>query len=420
MSPLLPRGLHPAAWWGWAVGLAIAVSTVNEPAPAAHSPWGSRALVVTSRRGSSPWAQVVPALSLARCCSSSSCASVLHVLVGLKFGERVVLPLPEVTLPSWAAGIDILGGRAASRDSSAPSRLGLRLAVIIACIGAANALANPKRLLRSLPGALQRDRVRGRRLHRRSRHSWPRASSACCGPAPLRGDTTRGIRAVPRSPSPSSRTPSTAPSCSPPRWTPAATGVVARSRPCCATLTGACHPRRRSWPARSASTACSTRPRPDWLGAPVLLAAVALSLTGSGSAAARTRAQHLPPRPLAGAGVAHPRLQGWPPPWRCSSSSRTDGSSPWRCRSSPLPFPPCRSSAVAGLLVAGLPAYLTPAPPAPATRGETASAPLGHVERAEGPAPCPDGARSRRVGWRRDRARPGVGDLRRCQPTGAA
>jgi hypothetical protein len=34
---------------------------------------------------------------------------VLHVLVGLKFGEIVVLRLPEVTLPSWAAGIQVGG-----------------------------------------------------------------------------------------------------------------------------------------------------------------------------------------------------------------------------------------------------------------------------------------------------------------------
>ena len=89
---------------------------------------------------------------------------VLHVLVGLKFGEIVVLDLPEVTLPSWAAGIQ-LGGTVYLEGLLARGRCsGLRLAVIIACIGAANALANPKRLLRVAALRAARDRVRRRRL----------------------------------------------------------------------------------------------------------------------------------------------------------------------------------------------------------------------------------------------------------------
>ena len=120
---------------------------------------------------------------------------VLHVLVGLKFGEIVVIHLPEVTLPSWAAGIQ-LGGTVYLEGLLAAALQGLRLAVMIACIGAANALANPKRLLRALPGAL---------------HEIGSAVVVSVSVAPqlaesvqrvrrarqLRGDATRGIRAVP-------------------------------------------------------------------------------------------------------------------------------------------------------------------------------------------------------------------------------
>src|SRR5699024_721499 len=53
----------------------------------------------------------------------------------------------------WAAGIQILG------DITAENLLigaydGLRLATMLVCLGAANALANPKRLLKSMPSAL--------------------------------------------------------------------------------------------------------------------------------------------------------------------------------------------------------------------------------------------------------------------------
>jgi energy-coupling factor transport system permease protein len=68
-------------------------------------------------------------------------------------GATVILSLPEVPLPEWAAGISLFG------DVSAEAILsglydGLRLATMVICLGAANALANPKRLLKALPPAL--------------------------------------------------------------------------------------------------------------------------------------------------------------------------------------------------------------------------------------------------------------------------
>ena len=193
MSTTLPRAVHPAAWWGWAVGMAVAVSTTNNPLLLLLA-LAVVALVVANRRGTSPWARAFR-LYLWLGLFIVVVRVVLHVLVGLKFGEIVLFHLPEVTLPSWAAGIQ-LGGTVYLEGVIGAAVLGLRLAVIIACIGAANALANPKRLLRSLPSAL---------------HEIGSAVVVSVSVAPqlaesvqrvrrarqLRGDTTRGLRSVP-------------------------------------------------------------------------------------------------------------------------------------------------------------------------------------------------------------------------------
>ncbi|MGL5930729.1 MAG: CbiQ family ECF transporter T component [Dermatophilaceae bacterium] len=189
----LPRPVHPAAWWGWAIGLAVAVSTTDNPLLLLLA-LAVVALVVAARRGSSPWARAFR-LYLWLGLAIIVIRVVLHVLVGLKTGTLVVLPLPSVSLPSWAAGID-LGGTVYAEGLLGAAVQGLRLAVVIACVGAANALANPKRLLRALPGAL---------------HEIGSAVVVSVSVAPqlaesvqrvrrarrLRGDARRGIRALP-------------------------------------------------------------------------------------------------------------------------------------------------------------------------------------------------------------------------------
>lgn len=109
--------------------------------------------VVSSRRTDSPWARAFR-LYVWLGVSIVVVRVVLHLLVGLKWGDIRLFWLPTVTLPSWAAGIQ-LGGTVYLEGLLAAVLLGCRLAVMIVCIGAANALANPKRLLRSVPGALQ-------------------------------------------------------------------------------------------------------------------------------------------------------------------------------------------------------------------------------------------------------------------------
>ena len=68
-------------------------------------------------------------------------------------GAVVLLDLPAVPLPGWVAGVTLLGPL--TRESLLAGLYdGLRLATIVICVGAANSLANPKRLLRSVPPAL--------------------------------------------------------------------------------------------------------------------------------------------------------------------------------------------------------------------------------------------------------------------------
>ena len=65
MSATLPRAVHPAAWWGWAVGMAVAVSTTNNPLLLLLA-LAVVALVVANRRGLVAVGARVPALPVAR------------------------------------------------------------------------------------------------------------------------------------------------------------------------------------------------------------------------------------------------------------------------------------------------------------------------------------------------------------------
>ena len=76
-----------------------------------------------------------------------------RILFGGGFGSHVLVRLPAVPLPHWAAGIQLLGP-VTLESLLAGAYDGLRLATMLVCLGAANSLANPKRLLKSVPSAL--------------------------------------------------------------------------------------------------------------------------------------------------------------------------------------------------------------------------------------------------------------------------
>jgi energy-coupling factor transport system permease protein len=135
----------------WAVAMAIAASRTTNPLLLALIV-AVVCLVVAARRTDSPWGRAFR-LYLLLGAVIVGLRMVLHVAVGFKYGEHLLLGLPSAPLPSWAAGIEV-GGPVYLEGLLGAAYEGLRLATLIACIGAANALADPKRLLRTLPGAL--------------------------------------------------------------------------------------------------------------------------------------------------------------------------------------------------------------------------------------------------------------------------
>ncbi|GAB3585488.1 CbiQ family ECF transporter T component [Calidifontibacter terrae] len=110
-------------------------------------------LVVAARRPDAPWARSFRLYAYLGLFVIAT-RVVLFVLVGAKVGDTVLFRLPTINLPSWAAGIQLLGPVPLAGLAAAACE-GLRLATMLTCFGAANVLANPRRLLRALPSALR-------------------------------------------------------------------------------------------------------------------------------------------------------------------------------------------------------------------------------------------------------------------------
>ncbi len=145
------RTVHPGAWWLWAIGLAIAASRTTNPlllgliiAVAGY--------VVAARRPQAPWSRsfgvflriglIVIAIRL-----------LFQAIVSAPIGTTVIVTLPSITLPDLFAGVRF-GGDITAESMLAAFYDGLRLATILACVGAANSLASPARLLKAAPAAL--------------------------------------------------------------------------------------------------------------------------------------------------------------------------------------------------------------------------------------------------------------------------
>jgi energy-coupling factor transport system permease protein len=144
--------LHPGAWWLWALALGTAATRTTNPLLLALLATVS-AYVVAARRPNAPWARSYGAfvkLALA----VLAVRLVFAVVLGSPIpGTHVIAGLPEVPLPDWAQGIR-LGGEVTAEALVFALYDGLKLATLLLCVGAANSLANPSRLLKSLPGAL--------------------------------------------------------------------------------------------------------------------------------------------------------------------------------------------------------------------------------------------------------------------------
>ncbi|MFD5147168.1 energy-coupling factor transporter transmembrane protein EcfT [Streptomyces sp. NPDC058401] len=153
-APEATRGnaLHAGAWWLWALGLATAASRTTNPLLLGLIV-GVAGYVVAARRTDAPWAR-----------SYGAFVKLGLFVIGLRLlfsmllgspipGVHTLFTLPEVPLPAWAQGIRF-GGRVTAEQLVFAFYDGAKLATLLICVGAANALANPARLLKSLPAAL--------------------------------------------------------------------------------------------------------------------------------------------------------------------------------------------------------------------------------------------------------------------------
>ncbi len=147
----LPRSLHPVAWWVWALGLMVAAARTLNPLLLVAI-LGVLYAVVVARRPAAAWAGAFSA-ALRLGLVVVVLRTILQMVFGAAVGLEVAFTLPSVTLPDWMAGVR-LGGQVTWGGLLLGFCDGLRLAVMIACAGAANSLAAPSRLLRSVPAAL--------------------------------------------------------------------------------------------------------------------------------------------------------------------------------------------------------------------------------------------------------------------------
>lgn len=149
----LARQLHPVAWWVWAIGLATAVSRTSNPLLLLLI-LAVLGLVVALRRSQAPWARGYRFyLLMAGLVIGIRIGFSVIFASGVTTGGHILFRLPVVPVPSWYTGVRIGGPVPAGAVLSAAAG-GFRLACLLCCIGAANTLANPKRALRVLPGAL--------------------------------------------------------------------------------------------------------------------------------------------------------------------------------------------------------------------------------------------------------------------------
>ena len=146
------RPMHPVAWWLWALAVAAAAAQTTNLALLALLAVAVGRVVVARKPvmglpgGFSMFLRLALLVVLVRV--------VLQVLLVGSTGATVLFRLPRLPLPGWMAGVG-LGGAVTLEATLAALSDGCRLAVMLICFGAANALATPARLLRQLPRGLQ-------------------------------------------------------------------------------------------------------------------------------------------------------------------------------------------------------------------------------------------------------------------------
>ncbi len=147
----LVRWLHPVAWWMWALGLAAAASSTDNPLLLLGLA-SAASLVMLTRGAKAPWAasmkpmlQIAVILIIAR--------MLLQSVLGAPMGTHIAVRLPALPMPPWLTGVR-LGGVVTFESLVTGAAEGLRFAAILLCVAAATSVAAPSRLFRALPSGI--------------------------------------------------------------------------------------------------------------------------------------------------------------------------------------------------------------------------------------------------------------------------
>ncbi len=145
------RFLHSGAWWLWAILMAAIAAGTTNPIYL-FSIILVVLLVVKYRKSDAPWSKSIKGFIYLGILIVVI-RTFLVIITPDIFGDYVLFTLPEIQLPSIFAGIKI-GGAIKANTLYFAFKQGLRFATILICIGAAQSLASPYRLLKSVPAAL--------------------------------------------------------------------------------------------------------------------------------------------------------------------------------------------------------------------------------------------------------------------------
>jgi energy-coupling factor transport system permease protein len=135
----------------WALGLGAAATRTTNPLLLGLI-IAVATVVVSARRPQAQWAgafSVFVRLGII--------VVVIRVVFAAVFGQRVgtveLFSLPTIALPEWMAGV-VIGGPVTAEMLVIGAIQGGQLATLLICVGAANSLASPVRLLKALPPGL--------------------------------------------------------------------------------------------------------------------------------------------------------------------------------------------------------------------------------------------------------------------------
>lgn len=149
-STLLPRILHPVAWWVWVLCLAVMATRTTDILLLAEI-IAVLAVAVAARR--IPVVTIPFRAFLFLGLIIITIRVVVYVLFGARAPGTQVFALPQLELPDWFAGVS-LGGPSTLEGLIAAISGAMVIATLVICLGSGNLLADARRLLRCLPTAL--------------------------------------------------------------------------------------------------------------------------------------------------------------------------------------------------------------------------------------------------------------------------